>query len=117
MSNLAQIAQTTLKVEVDKQPLIMVANRHQVVVRSRMGKVYLFLDGRGVEMSTLTAHDIGYTIAMKVPKLAPDELIVLIINGERLELLPALATQISTALLRKADDADDWQLANRRKLQ
>lgn len=116
MPYLAEIAETMLKVETAKKPLILEQNAHHVVVNSKLGKVYLFLDGRGVEMSPLTAHDIGYTIAMKVPVLAPDEMIVLIINGEKLELLPDLAQRISTALLRKADDADDWQLNNGRKL-
>jgi len=114
MSNLAQIAETVLKVERGKVPLAYVPKYSRIIARAQLGSVFLFMDNSGVEMSTLTAHHIGYTIAMMVPNLAPDELIVIVINGEQIQLLPEVAQKVSTALLRKADDADDWQLQNKR---
>lgn len=77
-----------------------------------MGKVILFISQKRVELDTLTAHRIGYT--MGTAKLAPNEMIVLTINGEKIDLLWPVAVKVSAALLRKADDADDWQL--RRKI-
>jgi len=97
-------------------PLVYMPAFSQIVARSEKGSVFLFVDNRGVEMSTLTAHDIGYTIAMMAPKLAHDEMVVIVINGERIELLPDVATKVATALLRKADDADDWQLQNKTRI-
>jgi len=110
MSQLAQIPENTLKIEVAKIPPVYVPTHGQIVCRSRHGMVYLFVDTRGVELTTVTAHDIGYTIAMTLPKLDQSEMVVIVINGERVELLPEIARKVSTALLRKADDADDWQL-------
>ncbi|MCK4816363.1 hypothetical protein KA005_11395 [bacterium] len=109
MSNLAHIPETTIKVEVAKQPLIFQKNKHRVTVSHRFGKVFLFLDKRGVEMSPITAHEIGYTIAKKVSDLEPNELIVLIINRERLELLSNLSLQLSIALVKKSEVATNWQ--------
>ena len=79
-------------------------------VRSQGGMVYLVFDGKPVEFTTITAHKVGLDIAKRIPKLAPDELIVLNLNGHRMELLRDTASKISTGLVRKADDADDWQL-------
>jgi len=108
MSNIANIPQNTLKIETAKQPLVYIPTIHQIVVRHEMGKVILFISRKRVELDTLTAHRIGY--AMGIAKLAPDEMIVLTINGEKIDLLWPIAVKVSAALLRKADDADDWQL-------
>jgi hypothetical protein len=71
---------------------------------------------RGVDLSTVIAHQIGMIIVKAVPGLEPNELIVLNINRKKIELLGPLAQRVAVALLRKADDADTWQL-NRSKLQ
>ena len=102
-------------VEVDN-PDVFAPRFGKIVARHEVGNVVMFVDDKRVEMTTVVAHRIGVTIAKLVQKLAPNEIIVIIINGERVELLPKIAQKVSTALLRKADDADDWQLANRRKL-
>ena len=107
--------QNILKIEVDAIPTIYIPASGNIVVRAEYGSVVMFVDNKRVEMTTIIAHKIGLTIARQIPKLAPNEMIVIIINGERLELLPVVAQKVSTALLRKADTADDWQLANRRK--
>ena len=85
-----------------------------IIAQHRLGKVYLVLDDKAVEMTTILAHKIGMKIGLMIPKLAPNELVKLTINRKPLELLPQVAQKVSTALLRKADQADDWQLENRR---
>lgn len=108
MSYIADIPKNTLILKIAEAPLIYVPKIGQIVVRHEMGLVILFVGQKRVELNTLTAHDIGYRIHMA--KLAPNEMIVLSINGEAIELLWPVAKQLATALLRKADDADDWQL-------
>ena len=114
MSYLKEVEQNTLKVEIDKIPLDYRPKIDKIIARHEFGRVILFVGTKRVEMSTTTAHKIGYNIAMA--KLEPNELIVIIINNQRLELLHPIAIKVSTALLRKADDADDWQLQFKRKL-
>lgn len=84
-----------------------------IVVRHEFGKVVLFINNKRAELSTITAHGIGMAIAKA--QVAPNEMIVLKINNERIELLWPVAFKLATALLRKADDADDWQI-NKRKI-
>lgn len=98
-----------LKVEIDRKPTIYVPTVNKMAVRQHYRNVLLLVDDRRVEMTTIVAHKIGYTIAMAIPKLSPQEIIVLKINGERIELLPDAASKLSTGLLRKADAADDFQ--------
>lgn len=104
----------SIKVEVNSAPDIYIPSFEKIIARSRNGLVYLIIDNKAIEMNTLTAHKIGYTMAMAVPKLSPHELISLIINGESIDMLKLTAKKVSAALLRKADDADDWQLLHRR---
>lgn len=114
MSNIADIPTNGMKVEIEKIPTVFIPSIQQAVARHRTGMVYLKLDNKVVEMNTLTAHRIGMALALA--DTAPDEMVILVINGERVELLKPFAVKVATALLRKADDADDWQLTNKRKL-
>jgi hypothetical protein len=102
-----------LNVEADAIPVIYAPKIKQIVIRHEFGMVIMFVDNRRVELTTIIAHKIGLVIARAIPKLEPNEMIVITINSERIELLPLVAQRASTALLRKADDADDWQIANR----
>jgi hypothetical protein len=111
--HITDIPQDTLSVEIDRIPMIYAPSAKKIIARSHLGRVLLNIDGRVVALSTITAHRIGLAIARS--QLAPDEMVILIINGERVELLWQHALQVSAALLRKADDADDWQL-NRSKI-
>lgn len=116
MSNIAHISQNTLHVEVAAKPLVYAPEFKQIVVRHKFGKVILFLDDIRVAMSTIIAHNIGMAIHKGLSRLEPGEMIVIVINRRRVELLQASAMRVATALLRKADDADDWQLKIRKKL-
>lgn len=105
---IADIPENTLTVDVAEIPTVFIPKVDKIIARHELGKVVLFIMGKRVELNTLTAHKIGYTMAMT--KLAPNEMIVMGINGEKIELPGPIALKVSTALLRKADDADDWQL-------
>lgn len=115
MSYLGHIPNAVLTVDIAAIPMLFQPSISKVAARSELGQVILFMDGRRVELTTIVAHKIGLTIALAIPTLAPNEMIVITINGEKIELLKPFASKVSTALLRKADDADDWQL-NRRKI-
>ncbi len=116
MSYLAEIPQDTLSIEIAHVPLFL-PPRRKITASAQLGKVILFIDERPVELSTVVAHEIGMIVAKAIPNLEPGEMILLIINGERIELIGNVAEKFYVALLRKADQADDWQLLNRRKLQ
>jgi len=96
-----------LKVEIAKKPTIYVPKYSKMAVRHDHGRVLLLADSKAIDLSTVVAHKIGF--AMASAKLAPGEIIVLTINGERIELLQDTASQLAAGLLRKADDADDFQ--------
>ena len=111
---LGNIEQNELTVSTSVLNGIYIPPFKNIIAQHRLGIVYLVLDDKAVEMTTILAHKIGLAIAFMIPKLAPNELVKLTINRKPLELLPQVAQKVSTALLRKADQADDWQLENRR---
>lgn len=86
----------------------------KIVARHEFGKVVMIVGGKRVEMTTTTAHGIGMAIAKAVPKLEQGEIIEMRINKEPIQLLGSVAMKVAGALLRKADDADDWQLLTRK---
>jgi len=86
-----------------------------IVIRHELGNVIMFIDGKRVEMTTITAHGIGMAIAKAVPQLEQGEIIEVNINKEPIQLIGGYAMKVAGALLRKADDADDWQLQHNTK--
>lgn len=99
-------------ISVDRRSGILEPRAHRIAVRSRYGSVLMNIDGKIIELTTIVAHRIGMDLVCKANDCLPSELINVNINNEKLGLLPEHATQIGGALLRKADDADDWQLEN-----
>ena len=112
MSYLSQIPENTLTVDIAAIPILFQPKVGCIVARAEFGMVVLFVDNRRVELTTIVAHNVGLVIARAIPNLEPSEMIVISINGEKIELLKSVASAASTALLRKADIADDWQLNN-----
>ncbi len=82
-------------------------------VGHRNGLLFLQRDAKSMEITTTEAANTCLALGRMVSKLEPGEFIVLTINGEAIHLLPEVALKLSGALLRKADAADDWQLAFR----
>jgi len=105
-----------LEVEAVARPLVYIPTIDKIYIRHRFGVVYLIMGNKVQPLTTTVAHDIGVVILLA--NLAPDEMFMVSINGERVELLPPIAIKVAIGLVRKADDADDWQIFNgKRKLQ
>lgn len=79
-------------------------------IRSQGPDVWLLIGDKILELTTPVAMKIAFALVghAKECEGTPD-FVVLAINGEELHLLPAIATQIGGALVKKADKADDWQ--------
>ncbi len=90
------------------QPVIM-----NIRVRSENGQVLLLIRDKVVKFTTIAAHRAGFDLVKKSAEALPKEFINLKINNHSTNLLPEHATKVGTALLRKADDADDFQLRAR----
>jgi len=71
--------------------------------------VYLLVDDKMLEMRTPAAHKTGFALVKQAGEALPGEFVVLKVNGYALNFPPKSATQVGGALLRKADDADDFQ--------
>ena len=114
MAHLADILQNTITVDIDRFPVF----HHQpdkMLVRHIKGRVHFYHGKQGVDLSTTVAHDIGFALIKATTQLDVNEIILLTINRQRIELLPQVAKQVAAGLLRKADDADDFQLMRNRK--
>ena len=110
-----RVSKDSWKVGIAKTPVILPNAPYPFVVRRVEGRIHMFINDKQIDMNTTNAHDMG--IALGITQLAPDEMSILTINGERVDLYDPLAYKLSAALLRKADDADDWQINRKRKLQ
>ena len=110
-----RVSKDSWKVGVAKRPVILPKAPYPFVVRRVDGRVHMFINDKQMDMNTTNAHDMG--LALGLTQLAPDEMSILTINGERIDLFDPLANKLTAALLRKADAADDWQINRKRKLQ
>lgn len=90
----------------------------KVAVRSEFGMVVMFIGDAKLVFGTTLAHEVGYKLCimarndLDLPHGVSNDIITMNINGKMLDLLPRQAQSIGVALLRKADDADDFQLEN-----
>jgi hypothetical protein len=79
------------------------------------GAVRLTINAKTIELTTPAAHKLGYSLVTKGGLAQKGEHVTLSINGETMQLLQEHALQLGGAILRKTDDADDYQLARYRK--
>jgi len=98
------------KIEITRKKAVYIASTLVIRVRSRHGLVYWFIGAKPVEMTTTAAHDTGFAMVMQADQAEPGELVIVKINGVAVQFLPHNAKQVGGALLRKADDADDFQM-------
>ena len=96
--------------KVTRKKAVYTNTNSSVAVRSRYGLVYLNVGDKTLEMKTPTAHGLGMALAKQAGLAERGELVIVIINGVDVQFLPSSARQVGGALLRKADDADDYQL-------
>jgi hypothetical protein len=64
-----------------------------------------------MEVSTRQAIDLCLALGRLAGRVESSEFLDMRIDGRSIHLLPEFALKLSGALLRKADAADDWQLA------
>lgn len=83
---------------------------HKMRLRARYGLVYWMIDDKILELRTPAAHRVGFEMVKKAGLLQKGELVTTKINGTEIQYSAYNAKQVGGALLRKADDADDFQL-------
>jgi len=106
----------TLDIEIIARPLVWIPTIDKIYMRHRFGVVYLIMGDKVQPLTTTMAYDMG--IAILFSDVAPNEMFMLSINGEQVKLPSSIARRVAIGLVRKADDADDWQMQNStRKLQ
>jgi hypothetical protein len=74
------------------------------------GQVRLDLGDSHAWFRTPEAVKAGLNLVRKAATVGKDEFLVIRVNGRDIHLMPEHAHRIGSALLRKADAADDWQL-------
>lgn len=97
-----------MKVDIKKG--IYSGETHQIRVGHRCGKVLLAIDESALEYNTIDAFKLGWDIVTKAGILQHNELVTVRINGKMIELPQQQSLQVGGALLRKCDDADDYQI-------
>lgn len=97
-------------ITVDRSSSIPICTVNEIRVNTRGPMVGMSLDGAAIEITTTQAIDAGMKIVKFSDTLLPNESVLVTINGTALYLMPSHARSIGGALLRKADDADDFQL-------
>jgi len=70
----------------------------------------MLINDKMLEMRTPVAHKTGFAMVKNAGEASPNEFVVLKVNGYALNFPPKSAKQVGGSLLRKADDADDYQL-------
>jgi len=98
------------KIEIELKRGIWSESTYQVRVRSEVDHVLMLAKQKIVKFRTPAAHRTGFALAKKGGEAMPGEFVIMRINGEALEMLPEDAVNLGGALLRKADDVDDYQL-------
>jgi hypothetical protein len=97
-------------IEVDLDRGLYEGRYAQTRVRTQGGLVCWLVGDKAVTMRTLVAHRVGFALVKKSAEAGPGELVSVKINGDSIQFIPNNARQVGGALLRKADDADDFQI-------
>jgi len=98
------------RIEIDLKSGLFTDYAHQIRVRAEFDHVLMLIRRKVVKMRTTAAHKAGFALAKKAGEALPGEFVIMNINGEAFELPPESALNLGGALLRKADDVDDYQL-------
>ena len=85
----------------------------QIIIRTENGQVIVFIDQSKIEFKTPAAFKLGFALAKKAGLALQGEFVSLVINSKEIQLLPEQALKVGGAILRKTDDADDFQLGKR----
>ena len=106
--------ESSIEVELSKE--IYAPDVRRIVVRYEHNMVVLWLDDMRVEMTTPVAARIGLEMNKLYAVHEPGDLVIMRINGRKVQLVPMQARQVGGVMLKKADRADDWQRQSGRRL-
>ena len=102
-------APTNDKLEVTRSAGFFTPNVNECTAHHWRGLVCLIIDGKAILMRTPKAHRTGFDLVKQAHEALENEFIELKVNGVALNFPPKSAKQVGAALLRRADDADDFQ--------
>ena len=101
---------------VDQVRGVLIPSTHEIRVKAVGGKIGVLVDGKPAEtLSTVETHRNGFDMIRLADK-CHDGFIRIRINGKPIDVTGELAKKIGAALLRKADQADDFQLNQKVKV-
>lgn len=101
-------------IEIEKRSGIMTRVPDKIAVRAEGPLVVMLFDMSRVEMLTPTAHKVAFALIRAADEcLLAGDFVVMRINRVDVEYPAKHARQVAAGLLRKADDADDFQLNHR----
>ena len=80
------------------------------VPQQKHGLVCMVIDGKPIVMNTTKAHRTGFDMVKNAGEALHNEFVILRVNGVALNFPPQSAEKVGAALLRRADDADDFQI-------
>lgn len=89
---------------------VLIPSHHEIRVKHVQGEVAVLVDGKTAEvLNTVATHRIGFAM-IRLADACRDGFIRISINGKPIDVTGEIAKKIGAALLRKADQADDFQL-------
>lgn len=100
--------------KVQKKTGVLIPSEHEIRVRAEGGDVLVLVDRIPAEVLNTTET---VKLGLDMIRLADDcrgEFIQLKINGSPIDVLPSHARQVGAGLLRKADQADEFQINKQR---
>jgi hypothetical protein len=101
------------RIVVDRKRTALYVPCMRIVARYRARHVYVLMGDKQLELTTPIAVKVGFALAKNGGAcMYLGDVVTLEINGDEFHLLPSQAVQLGGVMLKKADRADDWQLAN-----
>ena len=88
----------------------MEPREYTVRVNQYQGAVYMYVNNKKVTFDTPTAHKAGLALVRRSRVAEKNEFVEMRLNTESIHIPLLQAQKIGVALLRKADDADDFQV-------
>ena len=97
-------------ISVEIKSCIIPIEPHNIIVGHRFGSVLMNIDGSTLEFKTPEAFKLGWEITTKSGAMLDRETLCVKINNKEIYLGKEQGLKIGGGLLRKCDDADDFQI-------
>jgi hypothetical protein len=101
-------------IKIDKKSGVLKEIPPRISVKGQFDKVLLIIGDSTIQLTAPTAIKMGSAIAFKANELNGAEYVSLTINGKEVQIPKQEGIKIGRSLLRRADLADDFQIANSR---